>query len=171
MIQRKKKICKCGCGKEGYIYARGLLLDCDRRENPHKHGGLKKGSPPLKRSPIKKKKKEPSGELVLFEALWEVRERVSFISGIPLGVTMSVNFFAHVLSKAPNKYPKFKLYDKNIAFLTAHEHTLLDHSSEDKRQKYAEEMKSKGVLVDWNKLYTLREELKREYEQLVVRGN
>ena len=38
MIERKKKVCKCGCGEEGYIYARGMLLDCDRRENPHKHG-------------------------------------------------------------------------------------------------------------------------------------
>lgn len=28
MIERKKKICKCGCGREGYIWSNGMLKDC-----------------------------------------------------------------------------------------------------------------------------------------------
>lgn len=41
-ITRKLKICGCGCGKEGYIYARKMLKECDRRVNPPKQ--LKKVS-------------------------------------------------------------------------------------------------------------------------------
>ena len=52
-IERKKKICKCGCGEGGYIYARGMLLDCDRRENPHKHGFTMSSSVDAK--PVRKK--------------------------------------------------------------------------------------------------------------------
>lgn len=39
-IKRKSKLCACGCGKEGPIYARKMLKECDRRVNPPK--GLKK---------------------------------------------------------------------------------------------------------------------------------
>jgi 5-methylcytosine-specific restriction endonuclease McrA len=38
MIQRRAKLCKCGCGKEGYIWARGYL----------------KGHEPVKPKPIRK---------------------------------------------------------------------------------------------------------------------
>jgi hypothetical protein len=163
MIERKKKICKCGCGEEGYIYARGMLRVCDRRENPHKHGLTTKNSPPKKKTASKiVKNYKASGQAALFEALWNTRPRVSFISGIP--VTPEPSTFAHLLSKAQNKYPKFKLYSKNIVFLTRYEHFLLDHGTEELREKYVKDMLSNhGIVVDWEKLYTLREILIEEY--------
>lgn len=36
-MERKKKIC-ASCKEEVYIYSRKMCLNCDRRENPHKHG-------------------------------------------------------------------------------------------------------------------------------------
>ncbi len=34
MIQRKLKLCKCGCGKEGYIWARGYLKGHEPNKPP-----------------------------------------------------------------------------------------------------------------------------------------
>jgi len=131
---------------------------CDRVTNPHKHGGVK----PTK-SYIPKRTAKPTGQVALFGILMATREPVSFISGIPVDVTIATTY-AHVLSKSQNKYPKFKLYDKNIVFLSPEEHHLFDHGSSSGRDRYKDIMwKENKVLVDWDKLYTLVEELKKEY--------
>ena len=148
MIERKKKVCKCGCGEEGYIYARGMLLDCDRRENPHKHGLSAK--PKTASKVIKNHVKKPTGEKALFEALWATREHVSFVSGLP--VNPIAHTFAHVLPKG--LYPKFRLYDKNIVFLTPEEHYEFDFGTATSRNKLS---------GNWGKLFNLAEELKKEY--------
>lgn len=123
----------------------------------------KKKPKPIKSKPLVNKKSSNSGQMALFQVIWNTRERVSFISGKPLakyeGTNLFPNLFAHVLSKAQNKYHKFKLYDKNIVLLTPEEHTLLDHGSEDQRQKY----KANNPSADWEKLYNLRDQLKNEY--------
>ena len=33
-IVPKKKKCKCGCGKEGYIFSHGMIKECYQRKNP-----------------------------------------------------------------------------------------------------------------------------------------
>jgi hypothetical protein len=43
---RKKKVCKCGCGRDGYIWAKGMLKDCYNRLHPPK---------PIKKSALKQK--------------------------------------------------------------------------------------------------------------------
>lgn len=111
---------------------------------------------PKPRSSIKFKKKEPTGELVLFQSIWATRPHRSFIDGEWLGDDMNVCFMAHVLPKAQNRYPKFKLYDKNIRLLSWAQHDLWD----------------KGVRADlrllpeWSKMFELEEELKNEYKKL-----
>jgi len=106
-----------------------------------------------------------TGEKEVFREIMEEREHVSFISGI--WVPCITHNWAHVLAKGLNKYPKFKLHKPNIRFLTAREHDLYDKGTEDQRDKYADHMFSKrGIAVDWQKLYDLREELKEEYKQL-----
>lgn len=111
---------------------------------------------------IKNKIKKATGEKVLFEALWAIRPHVSFISGLPVNAISTT--FAHVLAKGQGKYPKFKLFDKNIVFLTIEEHHLFDNGSHTQRGNYTRRMKIEyGVGVDWKKLYDLKEELIKEY--------
>ena len=36
MVTKKKKKCKCGCNKEGFIWSQGMLKECFLRLNPPK---------------------------------------------------------------------------------------------------------------------------------------
>ena len=122
-----------------------------------------------KQAGIKKKKftpKEPTGEGLLFSTLFTIRSHVSFISNIRI-YSIDHRNCAHVLAKGQNKYPLFKLYDKNIVFLTDFEHNLYDYGTEDQRKKYAEEMAEQGITVDWQKLYDFAEVLKKEYKTII----
>lgn len=104
-------------------------------------------------------------EVDLFSRIWEDRPHKSFLSNKPLNFQeksgLWYNLFAHVLAKGKAKYPRFKLYSKNIVLLTPQEHTLLDQSSKDQRDKYALQ---NGC--NWNKIYDLEEELKGHYKRL-----
>jgi hypothetical protein len=114
-------------------------------------------------SSIKTKPKEATGEKVLFTALINTRKHVSFISGLPIS-NIDHNNCVHVLAKGKNKYPKFKLYDKNIVFLTREEHHLYDNGTHDQRKDYtASQFLRNNIIVDWKKLFDLRDELKKEY--------
>jgi hypothetical protein len=146
----KRNTCKYqGC--EGFIWARGLCKNHDRRENPHKHGLSAK--PKTTSKIIKNNIKKPTGEKALFEALWATRSHVSFVSGKRVGPI--AHTFAHCIPKG--LYPKFKLYDKNIVFLTPEEHYEFDFGTEESQRKLG---------GDWDKLYILREELLKEYRKL-----
>jgi hypothetical protein len=128
-----------------------------------------------KKKPIPKKKKEYEGvndlevlgESALYDIIWEQNEGKSFLTGktIPLRQHSSLyyNCFAHVLAKGLAKYPHFRLYSKNIILLSPDEHTLLDHSSADKRFLYGVNNNCK-----WTKIYDLAEELKEEYKKLTL---
>lgn len=143
----KKKTCK-SCGKETYIWARGKCKYCDAKERPPK---------PIKKQPIKWKH-EPTGQKEVFEEIWEERPHRCFVSGDPIHEPKPENF-AHVLAKGLNKYPKFKLYKKNIQLMLPHLHSLYDHGYEEQRQK-------SGHAEGWAKLYALRDELIEEYKNL-----
>ena len=103
-------------------------------------------------------------ESELYKEIWYSREHKSFLSGKPLnieeGTSFWFNIFAHALAKGKAKYPKFKLYSKNIILLTPQEHNLLDFCSSDDREDYA---KRNGC--DWKKVYDIQEELKSEYKE------
>lgn len=112
-------------------------------------------------------------ESLMFNILWRHLPRKSFVSGLPLKMfphkhPLWYNLFAHVLSKAKNRYPHFKLYFKNIVFLTPHEHFLYDQGTGAARIQYALEVeeRSRGKsTVDWARLDILREDLKEEYAE------
>jgi len=130
----------------------------------------KKPFKPLKRTAIKKVIK-PTGEASVFHQIWQDREHVSFISGLPLdhleGQDLWYSIFAHVLAKGQNKYPKFKLYPKNIQMITPYEHHIFDNGTvEDEQEYYITMYRKHGIFVDWNKLRALAEELKQEYKSL-----
>lgn len=104
-------------------------------------------------------------QTIIFKEIWIRSNKRSFVSGLFLRQYMNTSFFpacfAHVLAKGMAKYPYFKHYAKNIVLLTPDEHHLLDHSTEESRISYALDVKS----ADWRPLYTLREELKKEYKK------
>lgn len=107
-------------------------------------------------------------QLAMFNAIWNSRDRVSWLSGISLNGYQDTNkwysCFAHVLPKGV--FPKMKLFDKNIILLTPKEHGLLDQGTEEQRETYKQEQSVHGRDVNWNKIFTLREELKEFYETL-----
>lgn len=107
----------------------------------------------LKRTPLSYKRK-PTGELELFKIMWEnMKEHKSFINGEPI-YTFNVRNFAHVLAKAKNKFPKFKLYEDCIKLLTFDQHDKWDNGSREDLRK----------LPEWDKMFKLEAELIEEYK-------
>ena len=117
------------------------------------------------RPPVGLNDKCVNGEAELYKIIWDSNEHKSFLSGRPInlieGSSFWFNVFAHVLAKGKAKYPKFRLYSKNIIMLLPEEHFLLDHCPEEERKKYAELHK-----CDWNKVYNLRDSLIEEYKTI-----
>lgn len=112
---------------------------------------------PEKKIKVKKQykfKKKPTGEKIVFEMIASARKHKSFISGADLFDLRASNF-AHVLPKAKNKYPEFKLNPKNIVLLTDDEHHEWDHGSREELKKMSE----------WQKMFELEAKLKEEYKE------
>lgn len=124
--------------------------------NPQPKKGMppKKGKKPLKRTAIKKVSKN-TGQKDVFEEIAEEREWICFVSGVTLW-DLKPTQFAHVLPKALNRYPKFKLYKKNIVLLSDEKHREWDFSPRSELRKREE----------WNKMFELEQELIEEYKQL-----
>lgn len=113
---------------------------------------------PKKYSPVKEKKgitvkKKVTGELELFKAIWAVRKHVSHFSGEVIQDFAPLHFM-HVLSKAKNQYPHFKLYPKNIVLGTEDEHYLHHNVA---RSDWPEPFRKE--------IERLESELKSEYQQ------
>ena len=98
--------------------------------------------------------KKPTGEKEVFEEIAVEREWACFVTGKYLN-ELKASQFAHVLPKALNKYPLFKLYKKNIVILSDEAHYAWDFKprSELKKDK------------NFDKLFELEQELKDEYEE------
>ena len=45
---RKKKTCKCGCKREGFIWSQGMLKECFLRLNPSKKIAYKSAKQKIK---------------------------------------------------------------------------------------------------------------------------
>jgi len=58
----------------------------------------------------------PTGELLLFQTIWNTRPRVCVISDVRLKL-FTINSFAHILPKG-----NYKLYDRNIVLMTPENH-------------------------------------------------
>ena len=103
-----------------------------------------------------------SSQYEMFKSIWDNNDHVSYLSGLPILISENTDLwfsiFAHVLSKAQNRYPEYKLYAKNIVMLTPFEHNLYDQGTIMQRAKYAELHN-----CSWNKLTALAEELKQQY--------
>lgn len=124
--------------------------------NPQLKQGMpdKKDKKPIKRNPIKKKRKR-TGEKPLFEAIAESREWICFVTGEKLYQLKSTQF-SHVLPKALNKYPLYKLYEPNIILLSDEAHRMWDFSPRSELMKDPR----------FDKLFELEAKLKAHYPNL-----
>jgi len=98
-------------------------------------------------------------EKEMFEYLWATWPHKSFLSGKVIREAKPENF-AHVLPKALNRYPKYRLNPNNIIFLTREEHFLFDHGNSGQREKYE---KLNNCLFGIIKV--VERKLKLEYEE------
>lgn len=114
----------------------------------------KKEKKPLKRTRIKYKRKD-TGQTDLFQDIAASREWICFVTKERL-YQLTATSFAHVLPKALNKYPRFKLYHKNIVLVKNDIHYLWDHTPRSELKKDPR----------FDKLFALEAELKEEYKQL-----
>lgn len=128
----------------------------------------KKAKKPIKRQAIKKKFKV-SGEGSVFEQVLDSIPMDGptrcFVCETRVAV-VTHNNFAHVLSKAPNKYPKMKLYPKNIVIL-CHRIVADENGFQGCHFSYDHTPHSKLKGEGWEKLFELREELKEEYKTYI----
>lgn len=112
-------------------------------------------SPNVKaRKPLFKPKKG-TGEAEVFAEIAEEREWICFVSSQGL-LELTATQFMHVLPKALNKYPLFKLYKPNIQLATNEVHYLWDHTPRSELKKDRR----------FDKLFALEEQLKQEYKLL-----
>jgi len=124
------------------------------RPHPKSSPTNKKEKKPLKRSAIKQKKKI-TGEAALFREIAEERQWVDFVTGESLLFLTPTNFL-HVLPKALNKFPKMKLFKKNIVLGSNDTHFDWDNRPRSELRKNSM----------WNKMFDLESELLKEYETI-----
>lgn len=100
-----------------------------------------------------KYKKKPTGELEVFKKIWDERGPYSQVSGQYLG-EFNICHFAHIIPKAKNKYPHFKLNPENICLMTFDEHFLYDNQNH------------KCNTDEWIWVHDIKDKLKEQYLQL-----
>jgi hypothetical protein len=152
MFKPHKNTCQA-CKKETIVVVEAMLCakcNYDQKQAKRKSAG-KKPSKPFQSYAYK----EPTGEAELFAEIAETREWVCFVSGEPL-YELKPNQFLHVLPKALNKYPKYKLYAKNVILASDDIHIQWDFSP-------------RSELTDpiWEPLFKLEAELKQQYPNII----
>jgi len=144
------------CGRTGVpiVVRRGW---CDKCNYTHKQA--KKLADGKKKSKSFKSYsyKEPTGEADLFATIAEEREWKCFVTDETL-YELKPSQFLHVLAKALNKHPKYKLYAKNVVLASDRVHRLWDFHP-----------RSELLEIDprFQKLFDLEAELKSTYPNLI----
>lgn len=112
----------------------------------------------IKKKPIQYRRKR-TGEAEVFEEIWSaLEEKICFVCGRQIGEPSASNF-AHILPKALNKYPLFKLNPNNIKLFCHDSYSSCHH-------RFDKEPRSTLKEPMWQKVFTLEEELKEEYKLL-----
>ena len=154
MIPRKKKICKI-CGNEKEIFSKGRCYNGARatykpikKSNPDKT--IKRNVTPGKPGRMAKTVRKKTGELQLFQEIWEERKHACQVCGEPLPAFDIWNF-AHVLGK--KAYQKFRLEKANIILMCRKHHHQYDNQST-----------ADDPLFTW--VLELKQKLKEKYYEL-----
>jgi hypothetical protein len=103
-----------------------------------------------------------TSETEMYQDIWARRVHVSFISGAPIPGPPQPWNFLHVLAKAMNKYPKFRLNPDCIILGTYEEHHLLDEGTIAQREAYALSTGS----ADWDAVEMKTQMLIKQYQDM-----
>lgn len=148
MFKPHKSICS-DCGKETIIVVKKMLCNICNKQQKKKNFG---------KSPIKKYSyiKPKTGEADLFYIIWIESNQCCFVCDKPIIYPVASNF-AHILPKALNKYPLFKLHKPNIKVF-CHDNEGSCHMRWDKAPH------STLTEAMWQKVFELEVKLKDEYK-------
>lgn len=137
----------------------GLCLYNEKGEeiNPS-HIPQKMVRKPIKKKPIQYRRKR-TGEAEVFEEIWNaLEEKTCYVCGRQINEPTASNF-AHILPKALNKYPLFKLNPDNIKLFCHDSYSSCHH-------RFDKEPRSTLKEPMWKKVFELEEKLKEEYKLL-----
>lgn len=100
-------------------------------------------------------RKKATGEKEIFKEIAETQEHSCFVCGRTIG-ELTVSNFAHILPKALNKYPLFKLNIDNIKLFCHDSYSSCHH-------RFDKEPRSSLTEPMWQKVFELEKQLKEEY--------
>lgn len=176
MIERKKKMCK-SCGKEKYLFSKGMCRHCwslsKLSDKPKNARSASKGTYTIpKRKKLSDKDverreimkgfvKDSTSQVEMFKDI--VKEALSkgkvkcFVSGLDITHILKgerwMSCCAHVLRKS--SFPRWKLKKDNIRLLHPDVHHLVDNWLEEYRDQYP---------YDFDTWFDLQKKFKKEYE-------
>lgn len=108
-----KKICKCGCGKEGVIWSKGMLKGCFLRLNPPK------SIPKFKEGKVRKKKDTKEIHLAMMN-WWKKQPNKCMACGCSLPKEFHTWMVDHLLEKS--KYPELAMDERNFFLVCFEDH-------------------------------------------------
>ena len=140
---RKKKTCKCGCKREGFIWSQGMLKECFLRLNPSKKFAYKSAKQKIK--DVEKKNrtiKLHEWFLELFDKHCLEDENGKYVICFESGKKLyekyykyNTSIYHHILEK--NRYLEYEFEEWNIVFLSPEIHDQV-HVNIDKTPKVKE---------------------------------
>lgn len=140
---RKKKTCKCGCKREGFIWSQGMLKECFLRLNPSKKIAYKSAKQKIK--DVEKKERTEKLHrwfLELFDKHCLEDENGKYVICFESGKKLyekyykyNTSIYHHILEK--NRYLEYEFEEWNIVFLSPEIHDQV-HKNIDKTPKVKE---------------------------------
>jgi len=145
--------CLGPCGKDNQLLPvkDGFCQICNHERKQAKKKS--KSSPPKKKNYFAT---PPQRESDIFLEIWQEREHKCFVCGKPIYQPIAANF-AHILAKALNKFPLFKLQKSNIELM------CYDLKSPSCHFKWDNYPRSELVGDGWERMFKKETELKEEY--------
>ena len=113
-MERKKKLCKCGCNKEGYIWSHGMLKECSYKLKKPK--AIKKITEKGKEKKELKKALFPN-DMSFYLSIWMERPHKCYNCDKDLGIKPLTLYFDHILEKGSPKYEHLRYEKDNICLL------------------------------------------------------
>lgn len=155
MFKSHKNIC-ASCGQNTLIVVKKML--CGRCNHKLKQEAKKASGKKVSKSFVSYSYKESTGEAEVFLSVWGNSNQRCFVCNKPILYPIASNFM-HVLAKAPNKFPKYRLYEPNIVLGCHDSETSCHH-------RYDHMPLSTLVEPIWNPLFNLRDKLKAQYPEI-----
>lgn len=155
MYKPKFGTCLGPCGKENQLLPvkDGFCMVCNHERKQAKKANRTKPTPAKKNYFAV----PPQRESDIFLEIWQEREHKCEVCDKPIHQPIAANFM-HVLAKALNKYPLFKLHKPNVVL------ACYDLKSPSCHFKWDNYPRSELIGEGWERMFKKESELKLEYE-------